>query len=952
MSHPGKSVVFTSVRRRIFFAGLSALLVLFACFAASALFPQATNILLDQGDAIVALMSSNGWSPFMVMAVMALALAGQLPFFIARLRRRRAERELAAIFHSSLAGMFLCSGDQVITRANAKAGEIFGWELHELLGKPSSIIHLDEEYYQRFCHEHLERLGSENVLHVEWPFRHKDGHVVWCLISGRALVASDLSKGIVWVHEDITERRRNQERLQESESLTGMLFRISNAMQHTNTLEDLFEHVHAILHEVLGAPNFYAGLLDEANDRIVFPYFADERDRIYTIENISDPAKETLTLHVIRSAERLVVRRDQLLDLRSQRRFQSIGSISAIWVGVPLMVRGRVIGAMAVQDYDDSERFSESDVRLLEAAADHISMALERKQAGDALRRSEAKFRTLFENMRDGIVRVDLDGRIKECNPAFLSLLGYRQEELVCLTDQDITPPEWHAAEAELLETQVLRNGYSDVYEKEYVTCGGKFVPVELRTHLATDDGGKPSEIWATVRDVTERKRMEDELKRQALHDPLTGLANRSLCLDRLRFCLERARRRVNYYYAVIFVDLDRFKAINDSMGHAYGDSLLVEVGKRLTDCVRELDTVSRYGGDEFVVLLEELDSPRKAIKVVKRMRREIRKPFNFGDKEANVTASVGIVLGPMEYGNPEDVLQNSNIALHRAKEKGRDRFKVFTEKLLERTVHLLTLENDLVTALGTGQFAVHFQPIVNLQNGGGLYGFEALARWNHPDRGCIRPEQFIAVAEESGAIHDLGQWVLHEACTIMVRWRERHPEAEHLMLAVNISGRQFSHMNLVPKVRRILEKTGMPANRLKLEITETAIMDNAVQVADRLRQLKALGITLSIDDFGTGYSSMSYLQRLPVDNLKIDLSFVRRMDQVQEDVEIVRAIISLAHSLGMCVVAEGVECVAHQEILAELGCEYGQGYLYSRPVAEAEAGEYLQRQALKLLEL
>lgn len=732
-------------------------------------------------------------------------------------------------------------------------------------------------------------------------------------------------------------RKRDLKRLQESERLGSILLRVSNAMQQTETLEDFFEQVHAILREYIDAPNFFAGVVDREKDCIVFPYFADEYDRVYVIDGISDPSKETLTLHVIRTAERLIVRRDDLVGLRGQRKYESIGRTASLWVGIPLVLRGRVIGAMAIQDYEDPEAFGESDVLLLEAVAEHISMALMRKQAADDLHRSEAKFRALFENMRDGIVRATPDGHIMEFNQAFRSLLGYKEEELLALSAQDITPSEWHDHESDIVKNQVLRDGYSEIYEKEYITSDGTFVPVELRAHMVPAENGAPVEVWATVRDVSERKLMEDELKRQALHDPLTGLANRTLCLDRLRQCMERARRRENYYYAVIFVDLDRFKTINDSLGHAYGDKMLLGVAQRLTECVRELDTVARYGGDEFVILLEELDSPRKAIQVVKRMREEIRRPFKLGDKEAQTTISIGVVLGPLVKGSPEEVLQNANIALHRAKEKGRDRFKVFTDRMLEQAIHLLTLENDLVAGLGKGQFSVHFQPIMNLQNGSGLYGFEALARWDHPERGLIPPEEFIAVAEEAGSIHDLGLWVLEEACSIMARWRKSHSEAEKLMLAVNVSGRQFSRMDLVSRVQHILDKTGLPAERLKLEITETAIMDNAVLAADRLRQLKELGITLSIDDFGTGYSSMSYLQRLPVDNLKIDLSFVRRMDQTPGDVEIVRAIISLAHSLGMCVVAEGVECAKHRDILADLGCEYGQGFHFSRPVPEEE---------------
>ncbi len=455
---------------------------------------------------------------------------------------------------------------------------------------------------------------------------------------------------------------------------------------------------------------------------------------------------------------------------------------------------------------------------------------------------------------------------------------------------------------------------------------------------------GKNGEYLGTrcsISDITSRKQLEIQLKYQALHDPLTGLANRTRCLDHIAQAQERSRQRKNYNYALLFLNLDRFKVINDSLGHKFGDKLLVRIGERLLRCVRSLDTVSRYGGDEFVILLEELASHREAIQVVKRIRKELTEEFDVDDLDIQTSASIGIVLSPPQTLQPEDLLRNANLAMHRAKELGRNRFKVFTTRLLDQAVRLLTIENDLRHALSNNEFYLVYQPILSLDNLQ-LVGFEALVRWNHPQKGLIRPNEFIPVAEDTGLIIEMGLWILEEACKTMAFWHETFSMGSELMISVNVSGKQFSQSDLVEQVKRILEKTKLPSEHLRLEITETTIMEHADSAIDKLHRLKRLGVTLGIDDFGTGYSSMSYLQRFPVDLLKIDLSFVQQMTTSHENLEIVKGIISLAHSLKLGVVAEGVETRKQQDLLCTLNCEYAQGFLYSRPLAEKEAGQYI----------
>ncbi|MDP2848902.1 MAG: EAL domain-containing protein [Humidesulfovibrio sp.] len=445
-----------------------------------------------------------------------------------------------------------------------------------------------------------------------------------------------------------------------------------------------------------------------------------------------------------------------------------------------------------------------------------------------------------------------------------------------------------------------------------------------------------------SLRDITDRKEMEIQLRHLALHDPLTGLANRTLCLDRIQQAMERSRRRKPSCFSVIFLDLDRFKVLNDSLGHAFGDQVLIAVADMLRSSIRSFDTVSRFGGDEFVIILEELASPRETIQAVQRIRQTLRQPFMLGGHEIQLTASLGITLGMQGAETPADLLRNANVAMHQAKKAGRNRFKAFTQGMLDRASRLLVLETDLRRAIGRGEFFLVYQPIVQMNGKATLQGFEALIRWNHPLKGLISPAEFIPVAEDTGLIVDIGMMVLREASQTLHEWRENLPQARNLVMSVNLSPRQFSDPTLVETVKTVLAETGLPPNALKLEITESAIMDNAASAVDKLRRLKALGIALSLDDFGTGYSSMSSLQQFPLDTLKIDLSFIKRIELGPEGLEIVKAIISLAHSLQLQVIAEGVERVGQSELLRSLHCEFAQGYLYSKPLPAQQAWEYL----------
>ena len=450
---------------------------------------------------------------------------------------------------------------------------------------------------------------------------------------------------------------------------------------------------------------------------------------------------------------------------------------------------------------------------------------------------------------------------------------------------------------------------------------------------------------------VLERKRAEERLVHDAFHDALTGLPNRALFRERLELAVKRARRHPDYRYAVLFLDLDRFKLVNDSLGHHFGDRLIVEAARRLVRCLRHdtllplppgarspgEDTLARLGGDEFTILLDDIREDSDAFRVAERLQAALQEPFVLDGHEVVTSASIGVVTNGSADGadSVDALLRNADAAMYRAKANGRARAELFDTTMHAQAMARLRLEAELRRALEREEFRLVYQPIIELSSGG-VAGFEALVRWQHPTRGLVSPMEFIPVAEECGLILPLGDWVLRTACAQLRAWQSAFPAAGRMTMSVNIAARQFAQPDLLERVRRVLAETGLAASCLKLEITESAAMGNAARTQEVLQALHALGVRLSIDDFGTGYSSLSYLRRFPLQTLKIDRSFIDGMDREQESREIVRGIIALATTLGMDVVAEGAETAAQVEHLRELSCGFGQGYFFQRPADES----------------
>jgi len=451
-------------------------------------------------------------------------------------------------------------------------------------------------------------------------------------------------------------------------------------------------------------------------------------------------------------------------------------------------------------------------------------------------------------------------------------------------------------------------------------------------------------------RHIAEQERISSQLKESkehfrhaAFHDTLTNLPNRALLAENLKFVIERAKQHEDYQFAVLFLDLDRFKNVNDSLGHSIGDQLLIAMARRLESCTREADLVARLGGDEFAVLLDGIPDQNEAAKMAQRIQEKLQSPFNLSGHEVFTTTSIGIALSSTGYDHPENMLRDADTAMYRAKAQGKACYEIFDKGMHTHAVYLLQMENDLRRAIDREELRVHYQPIVSLDSGQ-LAGFEALVRWQHPERGFINPSDFIPLAEDTGLIVPLGIWVLRRACEQLGKWQWQSAANRSLFMSVNLSGKQVARPRLVSEIRQVLEETRIDPKYLKLEITESAVMENAETAVQLLRRLKALGVQLSIDDFGTGYSSLGYLHRFPVNTLKIDRSFVGRIGEAAENIEIVRTIISLAENMGMEVVAEGVETLSQLAQLRKLNCQYGQGYLFSRPVDAESVSTWISR--------
>jgi diguanylate cyclase (GGDEF)-like protein/PAS domain S-box-containing protein len=559
---------------------------------------------------------------------------------------------------------------------------------------------------------------------------------------------------------------------------------------------------------------------------------------------------------------------------------------------------------------------------------DDISVSM---QTNIQLYESEERFRVAFGQAAVGLAHVTHDGRWLRVNRKLQEIVGYSEQELSCLSFHDLTPAEDRPIDEDALRRLFKGEMQNYSREKRYIHKGGHVVWTNL-TLAPMEEGQSGKSFIAVIEDISQRKRFEQELLHLSNYDPLTGLSNRVLLLDRLSQAITYANR-AGRFVAVLYIDLDRFKNINDSLGHEIGNSVIVEVARRLSASIRDGDTVARLGGDEFVVVLTDMARESEVALVAQKIVDALNLPMVLQEQELSPVGSIGISIYPKDGTDNQTLIKNADAAMSRAKQAGRSNFQFYAQDMNARSLDRLKLESGLRHALERGEFVLYYQPQMEIASCS-IIGVEALIRWQPPGKAMVMPADFIPIAEETGLIVPMGEWALRTACAQHVVWKEEgYPEVR---MAVNLSARQFKQPGLAHMIAQILEETGCAATYLELEITESAIMDEPEEATTTLRKLSSMGIHLSIDDFGTGYSSLSYLKRFPIDTLKIDQSFVRDILTDADDAAIVKTIIVLAHSLKLKVIAEGVETMEQLIFLREQQCDQMQGYYLSKPMPSA----------------
>jgi diguanylate cyclase (GGDEF)-like protein/PAS domain S-box-containing protein len=795
-----------------------------------------------------------------------------------------AEARFRSAFETSAIGITITGLDGRYTRVNAAFARMVGRSIEELTGLPvREISHPDEHARDR---ELIERLVANPGGSVEREKRylHADGHEVLVSLSVSAVAdAGGEAQYLIAQMVDVTQQRAAERALAESEQRFRTLAAASPA-------------------GIFSAD--FNGRMLYANERLAEIYGMDtgELDGHRWLDRVDGAHRQPL----LQVAEAVAQGGGPVaVDIRLTE------EAGARWVRLNLAALPGADGTTGtfVGTFDDVT--AQVEARLELAAR-------------------EAEYRVLAEHSGDCLSRHDLDGRYLYVSPASEALLGYRPEELVGRTAGELgfVHPEDRAAVATLKAGVVDGDLVTATAAWRVVRPDGSVRWVETAVRSVPDANGDPYQVVAVTRDVSERKDAETRLAHQALHDSLTGLPNRTLFLDRLEQALRRSDRS-DGDVTVLFVDLDRFKLINDSFGHAAGDRVLCDVAARLRRALRPADTIARFGGDEVTVLCEDVEGEAGARTIAQRIARLFEEPFVVEDGEAFLQASIGIAVAG-EGATPEDLIRDADAAMYRAKDRGRARVEVFDEAMRADARERVATESALRRAIERDELCIHLQPVVGIGDGR-IASFEALVRWQHPERGLVPPGDFIPLAEETGLIVPIGSWVLREVCRTLHRW-ETELGIFDVQCSVNLSVRHLQQPDLVATVLEALESHDVAAVRLVLEITESAVMENGSGTVETLAALRALGVRLALDDFGTGYSSLAHLHRFPLDILKIDRSFTAALGDDHQGASIAGAIVSLAQALDLATVAEGIEDTAQQRRLERLGCTYGQGFLFSRP--------------------
>jgi diguanylate cyclase (GGDEF)-like protein/PAS domain S-box-containing protein len=779
--------------------------------------------------------------------------------------------------------------DGTLRYASPAFERVLGYDSEEAIGTMNVLDHVHPADLPHVLEEAEEALaeGGITTIEAEYRFRHADGSWRWMESVGTYLLDDPEVEGVVVVSRDVTGRKRAEERYR-----------------------TLVERVPAVVYlQEIGSP-----------DSTMYMSPQIETLTGYTPEECKEP---DLTWRMVHPEDREQMQTEDERTGEPGEVFASEYRVvhrdgRTVWVrNESVLVEDEVTGSRYWQGF------------MLDIT--------ERKRAEEKIRNAEERYRTLVEQIPavTYIDPVDDPDTSLYTSPHIEEMLGYTPQEW---QNEKLWPKRLHPEDRErVLAADERFEAGGRPFREEYrlLAKDGSVVWVREEAVLVRDEAGEPLYWQGVFYDITERKFLEERLEHRALHDSLTGLPNRQLFMDRLGQALRRTRRRKKGRVAVLFMDLDGFKVVNDSLGHEAGDLLLAAVAKRLKRCLRPEDTLARFGGDEFVVLVEDVEAADEAVRVAERIIDELRERFVLDGRELYARASIGIAIGEDRTKDPDDLLRDADTAMYRAKDEGWE-YAVFDPVMYEKAIDRLEVENDLGRAVEQEEFVVHYQPIVSLQTGE-VFAVEALVRWEHPERGLLDPDEFVPMSEESGLVIPMGEQVLREACLKAKEWQEAHPRTPPLVMSVNLSATQLVSPDLAETVEGILKETGLEGSCLTLDVTETVYVRALAGNTATLDRLRGLGARISIDDFGVGYSSLAYLKRLPADSLKIDRSFVKGLGENVEDTAIVHMIIELAHTLGLKVIAEGVEGKEQAELLREMGCDMAQGYHFSTPLPSQE---------------
>lgn len=846
-----------------------------------------------------------------------------------------AHDEYENIFENNAAGIYLLDENRTILSANERTCEIFGYTKEEIIGQNSVLLHVSQEAYENLANYYI-LFEDKLKINIEYQFKRKDGTIIWCQLLGTSLINKMNEKSIIWSILDINERKKVEKHNKHLQDLYALLSQCNQAIVYCKNESELF---HQICQDAVKFGDMKMAWIGWGNfeKRTIEP-IAFNGEGIGYIENLGISMDDNNPFG--RGPIGTAFREDHPVWIQDfihdpstipwHERAQNFGWMAS--AALPLHKNGVTVGVFAL--YSDQVNIFSDDIKelLIEMVGD-IDYALESYQ-------KETKLNQLIQAVEQtptSIVITDLNSNIVYANAAFSKITGYTLEEAIGQNPRILKSEKTLASFYEEMWAH-LTLGKS--WRGEFINKrkdGSEYIE-SVNISPVTKSDGTIVNYMAIKEDITAKKQFEEKIYQLANFDQLTGLPNRISLQDYFKYILNLSKRN-NTTFALMFLDLDHFKEINDTLGHNIGDALLVEVALRLRSLMREVDMVTRLGGDEFIIIVP--DTPMLgAEQVAKKLLEVILKPYYMETNEFSMTVSIGIALYPLDGLDFETLSKNADTAMYQAKAKGRNQYCFFTEDMQLKSLYTLRLSNALRHAIERHELEVYYQPQISLIDGQ-VIGAEALLRWFHPELGFIAPSEFIPIAEESGQILAIGEWVLRSAAKMAQTWVTNG--FDKMVFSVNLSAYQFRHPSLPELVTQILSETGLSCEHLELELTESMAMHDPIEAIEIMNNLHSRGIRLSIDDFGTGYSSLSYLKKFKIYKLKIDQSFVRDIASDADDRAIVKAIIVMAQSLGMVTIAEGVETAEQLAFLKAQGCAEAQGYYYSKPLSARKFEEFIK---------